>query len=241
IAAERNQRLLERGIAARKEVEDAKTQLAVNQAALSQAEAALAVARAQVARTTIRAPFAGTVIRRFLGIGDQVDGTGAQPVVEVANLDALELLASVPGTRLNHIRTNDSFTFETPSVPGAKFSARVVAVLPAVDPVTSNGTVRIRFDNAQHLLKLGMFLSVNLPLKAASNTLLVSRQAIYPDENGDPHVYKINGDEAEAVPVKLGATSSDKVEVLEGVQAGDVVVLNGGYGLPEKSRVRIKQ
>ena len=241
IAAERNQRLLERGIAARKEIEDAKTQLAVNQAALSQAEAALAVARAQVARTTIRAPFAGTVIRRFLGIGDQVDGTGAQPVVEVANLDALELLASVPGTRLNHIRTNDSFTFETPSVPGAKFSARVVAVLPAVDPATNSGAVRIRFDNAQHLLKLGMFLSVNLPLKAASNALLVSRQAIYPDENGDPHVYKINGDEAEAVPVKLGATSSDKVEVLEGVQAGDVVVLNGGYGLPEKSRVRIKQ
>ena len=152
ISAERNQRLLERGIAARKEVEDAKTQLAVNQATLKQNEAALSAARAQVARTTIRAPFAGTVVRRFLGIGDQVDGTGAQPVVEVANIEALELLASVPGTRLNQIRTNESFTFETPAVPGAKFSGRVVAVLPAVDPATNNGTVRIRFDNPQHLL-----------------------------------------------------------------------------------------
>lgn len=241
LAAERNQRLLERGIAARKELEDAKTQLAVNQAALGQAEAALSATRAQVARTTIRAPFAGTVVRRFLGIGDQVDGTGAQPVVEVANIDALELLATVPGTRLNQMRTNDSFAFETPAVPGASFSARVVAVLPAVDPATNNGTVRIRFENPQHLLKLGMFLSVNLPLKAAANALLVSRQAIYPDESGEPHVYKVTGDQAQSVPVKLGAASTDKIEILEGVQAGDVVVLSGGYGLPEKSKVRVKQ
>jgi len=241
VSADRNQRLLERGIAARKEVEDAKTQLAVNEATLKQAEAALSIARAQLARTTIRAPFAGSVVRRFLGIGDQVDGTGAQPVMEVANIDALELLASVPGTRLNQIHTNDSFSVETAPLPGAKFSARIVAVLPAVDPATNNGTVRIRFDNPQHLLKLGMFLSVNLPVKAAANTLLVPRQAIYPDESGQPRVYKVTGDQAESVPVKMGAGSSDKVEVLEGVHAGDVIILNGGYGLPEKFKVRIKQ
>ena len=241
ISAERNQRLLDRGIAARKEMEDAKTQLAVAQATLTQNEAAASAARAQVARTTIRAPFSGTVVRRFLGIGDQVDGTGNQPVVEVANIDQLELLASVPGTRLNQIRANESFSFETLSVPGETFSARVVAVLPAVDPATGNGTVRIRFDNPKHLLKLGMFLSVNLTLKAASKALLVPKQAIYPDENGEPHVYKVNGDQAESVAVKLGAQSSDKVEVLDGVQAGEVIVLNGGYGLPEKSKVRVKQ
>lgn len=241
VSAERNERLLERGIAARKEVEDAKTQLAVNQAALTQAEAALSAARTQLARTTIRAPFAGTVVRRFLGVGDQVDGSAAQPVVEVADIDVLELQASVPGTRLNQIRHNEAFSVETPAVPVAKFSARVVAVLPAVDPATSNGTVRIRLDNPQHLLKLGMFLSVNLPLKSATETLILPRQAIYPNENGEPNVYKVVGNQADAVPVKLGAQSTDKVEVLEGVQAGDVVVLSGGYGLPEKSRVRVKQ
>ena len=240
LAAERSQRLLERGIASRKEVEDSQTQLAVTRAALSQAEAALSAARAQLGRATIRAPFAGTVVRRFLGVGDQVDGTGTQPVVEVANINVLELLASVPGSRLNQIRTNNAFAFETPNVPGAKFSARVVAVLPAVDPATNNGTARIHIDNPQHLLKLGMFLSVNLPLKAAAGRLLLPRQAIYPDESGEPHVYRVTGNQAEAVAVKLGAQSNDRVEVLEGVQDGDVVVLSGGYGLPEKSKVRVK-
>jgi RND family efflux transporter MFP subunit len=241
LAAERNERLLERGIAARKEVEDAKTQFAVSHAALNQAEAALSVARAQLARTTIRAPFAGTVIRRFLGVGDQVDGTGAQPVVEVANIDVLDLLGSVPGTRLSQIQSGQSFAVEMPAVPGAKFSARVVAVFPAVDPATNNGTVRIRFDNRQHLLKLGMFLSLNLPLKGVADALVVPRRAIYPGENGEPQVYKVTGDQANAVPVKLGAQSNDEVEVLEGVKAGDVVVLSGGYGLPEKSKVQVKQ
>lgn len=240
LAAERNQRLLERGIASRKEVEDSRTQLAVSQATLNQSDAALSAARAQLGRATLRAPFAGTVVRRFLGVGDQVDGNGTQPVLEVANINALELLASVPGSRLNQIRANDSFAFETPNVPGARFSARIVAVLPAVDPATNNGTVRIRIDNPQHLLKLGMFLSVNLPLKAAADRLLLPRQAIYPGESGEPHVYRVTGDQAEEVPVKLGAQSTDKVEVLEGVQEGEVVVLNGGYGLPEKSRVQVK-
>jgi RND family efflux transporter MFP subunit len=241
LAAERNQRLLERGIASRKEVEDSRTQLAVTQATLNQSEAALSAARAQLGRATLRAPFAGTVVRRFLGVGDQVDGNGTQPVVEVANIDVLELLASVPGSRLNLIRTNDSFAFETPNVQGAKFSARVVAVLPAVDPATNNGAVRIRIDNPQHLLKLGMFLSVNLPLKGAADRLLLPRQAIYPGESGEPHVYRVTGDQAEAVPVKLGAQSNDKVEVLDGVRAGEVVIFSGGYGLPEKSTVRVKQ
>ena len=86
-----------------------------------------------------------------------------------------------------------------------------------------------------------MFLSVNLPLKVAAKALLVPRQAIYPDENGEPHVYRVTGDQAESVAVKLGVQSSDKVEVLDGVQAGQVIVLNGGYGLPEKSKVRVKQ
>jgi membrane fusion protein (multidrug efflux system) len=118
---------------------------------------------------------------------------------------------------------------------------QVVAVLPAVDPLTNNGTVRIRFHNPQHLLKLGMFLSLNLPLQSAGETLLLPTQAIYPDENGEPHVYKVSGDQAHAVPVKLGAHSDGKVEVLQGVQAGDLVVLSGGYGLPKRSTVRVKQ
>jgi len=240
LAAEREESLLNRGISSRKEVEDARTQLAVNGAALHQAEAGFAAARAQVTRSTVRAPFAGTVVKRFAAAGEQVDGTAAQPIVEVAQIDTLELMGTVPASRLAEIKTGEAFAFETNALPDSKLTARVVSILPAVDPATNNGTVRIRIDNRQRQLKLGQYLSINLPLKQRGIQLVVPRQSVYPDESGEPHVYKVTGDEAESVAVKVGVQSADRAEILEGVQEGDTVVVTGGYGLPEKSKVHVK-
>jgi RND family efflux transporter MFP subunit len=241
LTAQREESLLQRGVSSRKEVEDARTQLAVAQATLQQQEAGLATARAQVSRAIVRAPFDGTVVKRFAGAGEQVDGTAAQPVVEVAQIETLELLGTVPAARLAEIRTGEAFTFETNAVPDAKFTAKVVNVLPAVDPATNNGTVRIRVDNTKRQLKLGQYLSIDLPLKSSGARLIVPRPAIYPDEAGEPHVYKVTGDEAEQVPVQLGIQTKDKAEIVTGVQEGDNVIVSGAYGLPEKAKVHVKQ
>jgi len=241
VAAEREESLLGRGISSRKEVEDARTQVAVTIAALNQASAALATARVQVARSTIRAPFTGTVVKRFMAAGEQVDGTAAQPIAEVAQIETLELMGTIPAPRLSEIRVGESFSFTTSALPDMQLAARVVSILPAVDPATNNGTVRIRAENPRRLLKLGQFLSLDLPVKQKGPRLVVPKQAIYPDESGEPHVYKLTGDTAEAIPVKVGVQSGDKAEILEGVKEGDTVVVTGGYGLPEKSKVRVKQ
>ncbi len=241
LAAKRNEDLLARGIAARKEVEDARTQLAVNEGALKSAEAVLSAAHTQLNRTELVAPFAGTVVKRFLSVGEQVDGTGAQPVVEVANVDTLELMGNIPASRLSDIKVGEIFKFQSTSVPGEEFTARVASVLPAVDPATNNGTIRIRIDNPKHLLKFGMYITVELPTKPRPPSLVVPIQSVYPDESGEPHVYKLTGDQSESVAVKLGAQSRTEVEILEGeIKEGDSVILNGGYGLPEKAKVHVK-
>ena len=126
-------------------------------------------------------------------------------------------------------------------MPGAVFTARVAAVLPAVDPATNNGTVRIRIDNSKRLLKLGQYLSIDLPLKQTGLALAVPKQAIYPDSAGEPRVYKVVGEEAESAPVKVGVQTESKVEIVSGLQEGDTVVVTGGYGLPDKSKVHVKQ
>jgi RND family efflux transporter MFP subunit len=241
VAVEREEGLLNRGISSRKEVEDARTQLAVNAGGLKQAQAGLAAAKAQVARSLVRSPFSGTVVKRFTAVGEQVDGTAATPIVEVAQIETLELMGTVPASRLGEIKTGESFSFETNALPGSKLTARVVSILPAVDPTTNNGTVRIRVDNAKRQLKLGQYLSIDLPLKQHDLRLVVPKQAVYPDESGEPHVYKVSGDEAEAVAVKVGVQSGDRAEILEGLSEGETVVVSGGYGLPEKSKVRVKQ
>src|ERR1019366_6870275 len=95
-----NQQLFERGIAAGKEVEDARKELAAAQAAVDQANAALNTAERQVERAEVRSPIDGQIVKRMVSGGEQVDGTAAQPIVEIANLDHVELDANVPSEQL---------------------------------------------------------------------------------------------------------------------------------------------
>ncbi|PYV07307.1 MAG: hypothetical protein DMG26_00535 [Acidobacteria bacterium] len=238
---DRNEGLLERGIAARKDVEDARTQLSVNQAALRQAEAALALARLQLARTEVRSPLAGTVVKRFASVGEQVDGTAATPLFEIANLEEVELFGNVPAVYLGKIRVGARLPVVTDAFPGKTFAGKVVAISPAVDPSTNVGTVRIRMSNSRRLLRLGMFLSAQLPLETRGKALVVPAQAVYRDEQGNPEVYRVEGDDASAVPVKLGIETKSQVELLSGVQPGDTVILTGGYGLKDHAKVKVRE
>jgi RND family efflux transporter MFP subunit len=232
--------LFKRGIAARKEVEDARTQESVAQAALSQAQAAVSTARLQVGRTNIQSPIAGFVVKRFVNVGEQVDGTAAQPVVEVANYREVELLGNLPAPYMGRIRTGQSLTILSDAFPGKTFTGRVVAISPAVDPTTNAGLVRIRFANPGGLLRLGMVLTAQAPLDKHTDALILPPQSIYRDEQGTPRVYKVTGDTANAADITIGIQNQDAVELLSGVQAGDTVIVTGGYGLTDKAKVRVK-
>jgi RND family efflux transporter MFP subunit len=236
---DRNETLFKRGIAARKDAEDARTQVSVSQAAVSQAEAQLAFARLQTSRTEVRSPLAGTVVKRFVSDGEQVDGTAAQPLLEVANLRQAELYGNVPAVYLGQIHVGQTLMISTDAFPGWSFRGRVVAISPAVDSSTNVGLVRIRIANEDGLLRLGMFLSAEVPLETHANALVVSPQAIYRDDQGQTEVFRVQGDIAEAVPAKLGIETHQQVELLSGVKEGDTVILTGGYGLSEHTRVKV--
>ncbi len=238
---DREENLFQRGIASGKEVEDARTQVTVNQGALSQAEGALSIAHQQLARAAIRSPFDATVVKRFSNVGEQVDGTAAQPVIEVANVKTVELLGNVPAVYLAKVRLGLKFPVTSDSVPGLTFDANVVAVSPAVDPGSDVGLVRIRIANPKGLLRLGMFLTAQLPLETHPNALVVPAKAIYRGEDSQPGVYRVQGADAEMVPVTFGIETPDTVELVSGINEGDTVILDGGYGLPEKAKVKVKQ
>ena len=216
-------------------------QLSVNQAALRQTQAALALARLQLARTEVRSPLAGTVVKRFASVGEQVDGTAATPLFEIANLDEVELFGNVPALYLGKIRVGARLPVTTDAFPAQSFAGKVVAISPAVDPSTNVGTVRIRMSNSRRLLRLGLFLSAQLPLETHAKALVVPAQAVYRDEQGNPEVYRVEGDDASAVPVKLGIETKSQVELLSGVQAGDTVILTGGYGLKDHAKVKVRE
>jgi RND family efflux transporter MFP subunit len=237
LSAARNQNLFERGIAARKDLEDARMQLGVAEADLRQAEAAQALTRLQLARTEVRSPVSGVVVKRFVSGGEQVDGTAAQPLVEVADIREVELLANVPATSIHSLHAGQTIPVSTGE---RNLTGHVVAISPAVDPATNAGLVRIRIANPQGVLRLGMFLTAQAPLERHTNALTVPPQAIYRNAQGQPQVYRVHGDVAEAVPVQVGIETPERTELMRGVSEGDTVILTGGYGLGSKTKVKVK-
>ena len=242
LALARNDDLFKRGIVARKDLEDARTQESVATASLKQAEAAVEISRLQVARSQITSPLDGVVAKRFVSVGEQVDGTAAQPIVEIANLREVEFLANCPATYLSKLRRGEMVSVTTEAAPGQKFSGRVVAISPAVDPATGVGAVRIRVPNPGTILRIGMFLSSEIAVDTHKNTLTVPPESIYRNEAGEPRIFLVNQDTANAVPVKLGIETKDRVELADagGVKEGDSIILTGGYGLEDKAKVQTK-
>jgi len=236
----RNEDLFKRGIAARKDLEDARTQVSVSEAAVRQAEATLALARLQVSRTEVRSPLDGMIVKRLMSAGEQVEGTAAQPLFEVANLAEVELFGNVPALYLDRIRLGQRLRISTEAFPGREFEGRVVAIAPSVDASTNVGLVRIRIANQDGLLRLGMFLTVQLPLEIHPNALVVPTPAVYRDADGQTRVFRVEGAQAEAVPVQLGLEAQGRTELLSGVKAGETVILSGGYGLGNRAKVKVK-
>jgi membrane fusion protein, multidrug efflux system len=238
----RNEDLFQRGIVARKDLEDSRTQESVAAAALKQSQAALSLARLSLARSEITSPLAGIVAKRFVSVGEQVDGTAAQPIVEVANLRDLEFLGNAPAAYLAKMRAGESVEVTTEAVEGMTFAGRVIATSPSVDPATGVGFVRIRVPNPNGLLRLGMFLSARIPVDTHRHVLTVPPEAVYRDEAGQPRVFVVNQDLAVAVAVKLGIETKEQVELAEAgsIKEGDKIILAGGYGLADKAKIQIQ-
>src|SRR5260370_24002485 len=142
-AAARSQSLYERGVAARKELEDARRELADSEAALAEARSGRSAAGALATRMVVRAPFAGLVAARSQNPGDLVDaGSGA--ILRVVDPERLQVEAAVPLAAVGEVAIgNPARVFA--STGGAGQPAAVVTRPAPVDPSTGAATVRLAF------------------------------------------------------------------------------------------------
>lgn len=228
----RNERMFARGIAAGKEVEDARTALAQAQAAVDQAEAAASTIGLQLERAVVRSPIAGQVVKRMVSVGEQVDGTAGQPIMRIANLDIVELAAAVPASQLSHVAVGQPVRVTAEADAGRTMDGRVIATAPAVDPETNTALVRIRLENSDHLLKAGMFAEARLRLANHVDALVVPTAALVREEGGaGAAVYVVNGSTATRTAVTTGLEQAGTTELLSGVTDGQRILVSGVHGL----------
>jgi RND family efflux transporter MFP subunit len=227
--------LFERGVAARKEVEDAQRELRESQAALAQAQSASGAASTLAGRLVVRASFGGVVAKRWHNPGDLVEPGPSDPILRVINPAHLEITAAAPVGALASITVGAPARIVDPG-GGEPIAASVVSRPAAVEAGSVTAPVRLRPVSASRLTA-GMSVQVELLGAEHRGVVLVPRAALVRD--GSTTVVLTVGSDSRAHrnEVDAGVVTPDAVEIRKGIKAGDKVIVRGQHGLPDGAAV----
>ena len=199
-------------------------------AALEVAQAKLALSTATAARLKILAPFDGMTGIRVVNVGDYLkDGAD---IVNVEDIDAVFVDFRLPERFQSKVKKGQTASVNLDALPGQKFIALIQAVDPLIDANGRSVGVRGCIDNRQLLLRPGMFARVTSVFGERDNAKVIPEEAIVP-LGGKAYVIRLKpGATSEArvserVEVKLGIRRPGKVEILDGLDAGDTVIIAG--------------
>ncbi|MDX2142646.1 MAG: efflux RND transporter periplasmic adaptor subunit [Rhodospirillaceae bacterium] len=204
--------------------------------ALRKAEANVAAARARVADYRIDAPFAGVLGTRKVSVGALVSpGT---VITTLDDISTIKLDFAVPENFLATLRPGLAIEATTTAYDNEVFKGEVVSVDSRVDVATRSVGIRAAIPNPNARLKPGMLMVVDL-IKDNRLSLMIPEQAILP-ENTKTYVFVVGADNtAERVEVTTGRRRYGEVEILDGVAAGDLVIVEGTMDLRPRSKVEI--
>ena len=257
LALERADRLVEIGGIAQAEHQRRKAEHAAALAAVKSSEAQLANLRQTLsrfgvnegalkdgnvdantgARSTLRAPFAGTVLDVQAVSGETV--SPERELATVADLSTVWILGDVYERDLATISEGREARVVTDAYPDEPFSCRVTYVSDVLDPQSRTAKVRCEAKNANGRLRLQMFARMEIAAGASRDVLAIPKDAIQ-QIDGEPSVFVRTGDESfERRPVRLGMTTDEWAEVTSGVQPGERIVTTGAVML--KSRLKVSE
>jgi membrane fusion protein (multidrug efflux system) len=209
--------LMKRGSGTQRAVDEAR-------AALKEAEASVALMEAQLERLTIVAPFAGVLGLKKVNLGDYL-APGAE-IVSLYKIDLLQVEFRVPEIFLPLVRPGNRVALSVDAYPGREFVGEVYAIDPQIDIAGRAIVMRARVPNPSGELKPGLFARVSLDLIVNEGALFVPEEAIVPI--GDRRfLFRVVDGKAAFTPVKTGQRRDGKVEIVEGIKPGDLVVTAG--------------
>lgn len=227
-----------------------RTELAVREAALAEAEAALSAARAAereqaelVERHSLPAPFDGVITARHVDAGEWVSRSDA--VLDLVDLSSVRLDVRAPQERFSAITADTTVDIIPDTAPDTVLNGRIVARVP-VGGEARTFLVRVVADAPDASLFPGTSATAQFHLPATrGETVQVSRDALlrHPDGGYSVFVVRADGDGhvAERRAVRLGRDGADRVEVLDGVRAGESIVIRGNEALRDGDPVDIAE
>jgi membrane fusion protein (multidrug efflux system) len=230
-AYQRSERLRERQVITEAEFER-------DRAARASAAATRDQLRTRIGFATVRAPVSGIVTEKLVEAGDIV---GVQTrLFTIAEVSTLVVRVRVSELDVVSIRPGDIAEVALDAFPGQTLRARIRRIFPSADPLSRLVPVEVALLGTDaSVARPGFLARVTFALGAKENVRLVPASAIVTDASGARAVYVINENKAERRFVRTGMISEGRVEITEGLDEGEVVVVTGTNYLRDGADVRI--
>ncbi|MCP1575111.1 RND transporter MFP subunit [Herbaspirillum rubrisubalbicans] len=211
--------------------------------AFAQASSNLAAADANVERLRqvegfkrIVAPFSGIITRRNVDVGDLIDPGAGRSLFVLSQTDPLRVYVNVPQSYANLVKPGQQVTVSQAELRGRKFEGKVARTAGSIDPVTRSMQIEVTLPNADNALLPGAFVQVALPLKP-SGTLLVAADTLMFRRDGSLVAAVDEHNRVRLKKVRLGRNFGLTVEVLEGLNGNEKLILNPSDSLAEGDQV----
>jgi len=212
------------------------TQLRDIKVSYESAKIQLKQAQNQLADTYIRAPFSGYITSREIDLGKYVSASTA--IAGIADLSNLKVVLSVPEFNVYDLKNGLPVSIQTQIYPEITFTGKIARISPKGDDTHSYVVEVSLLNSKQHPLKAGTYVTASIDMGEQQPTLLIPRNAIVSSIK-EPSVYRVEGQIVKLVKISIGKSYESKIEVLQGLQEGDNVVVNGQINLMDGAHVSI--
>jgi len=234
---------------AKEQYESAKTQLtltkektapeslALARAQLEQAKVALSVAQTALDNTLIKAPISGKVGSINAKVGQMISpGVAIATVGESSNM---EISINVTEDRINSLKVGQEAEVTVDAASDKSLKGEIVSISPYKNALTQLYPVKVRVSNEDGLLKSGMFARVKLVVSLHTQVVMVPEEAVL-SYGTEKIIYTVEDGRAKANYVKVGAVSSGKAVITEGLEPGKEIVVQGQELLEDGIQVSVE-
>ncbi len=208
------------------------------QGQLSAAKGKYLGAAAQLSYSEIRSPIDGYVTDRPLYEGELA--TANQPLLTVMDTSTLVVKSHIAQSDAAQLKVGNSAQIFVSGAEAA-IPAKVTLVSPALDPGSTTIEVWVQSLKSSPALKPGMTAQIAATARSAKDALTVPASAVFKNEEGAEYIVLAGTDNKAAVKiVQVGIRGKERVQINSGVNAGDKVIVSGGYALPDKTQIKVE-
>jgi RND family efflux transporter MFP subunit len=233
---ERKAALYKEELVTKQQFDDISARQALAEGELDRARASLSLAKEKLLKTKIYSPLQGAVREKKVTTGDYVKN-GSQ-LLWIVKADPIKLQFTVPEKEVGKLRTGQDVMFKVDSFPDFEFKGRVNAIYPSLEERTRTLQVEALVPNHDAKLKPGLFAKVTLYTGQTRDIIVVPITAVL-YEDSRVKVFVADGDRAKERPVKIGSKYGEHVEILEGLQKDETVVVVGQNNLAEGVKINV--